>query len=236
MSGKNPYHKGTWEVLDSFYETMLEQKLEYEGLEYEGGRNNENYLPYYYAALRDVSSSHPDFTFENEEIDLDTKDLWVKEKQEELSKFEKVQDKKKNNLNIEREIEKHSKELNDFIDRNVTNEIDNSSLLTMNELEGILNDHFKRVEAVLHDYNNQNIDADTFKNKLESLTNHVKSNTRLQFPNAKKTNTKSITNLKKHAKNKINKFVKNINSHLQNTSLDRIINDHMETLSKNIQE
>src|SRR5699024_10835880 len=151
-------------------------------------------------------------------------------------KFEKVQDKKKNNLNIEREIEKHSKELNDFIDRNVTNEIDNSSLLTMNELEGILNDHFKRVEAVLHDYNNQNIDADTFKNKLESLTNHVKSNTRLQFPNAKKTNTKSITNLKKHAKNKINKFVKNINSHLQNTSLDRIINDHMETLSKHIQE
>src|SRR5699024_6003425 len=92
MLENKSYHEGTWKVLDSFYETTLSQRLEYEGLEYEDARDNEIYLPYYYDALRDVRSSHPDFTFENEEIDFNTKDLWVKEKQEELSKMNVKED------------------------------------------------------------------------------------------------------------------------------------------------
>lgn len=78
------YHEGTWEVLDSFYETMLSQRLLDE--EHEDTRDNDTYL-LYYNALSDVESFHPDYTFEGEEIDLDTKDLWIKEKQEQLAKM-----------------------------------------------------------------------------------------------------------------------------------------------------
>lgn len=87
MSENKTYHEGTREVLDSFYKTMLSQRLEDEGLEYESARFDEKYLSHCYGTLRDVKSIHPDFTFEDEELDLVTKDLWVKEKQEQLSKI-----------------------------------------------------------------------------------------------------------------------------------------------------
>lgn len=87
---KNKPHKGTWELLDSFYETMLSQRL---SNEYEDTRDNDMYF-LYYNALSDVKSFHPDYTFEDEEIDLDTKDFWIKEKKEQLTKVGKFKMKK----------------------------------------------------------------------------------------------------------------------------------------------
>lgn len=130
---------------------------------------------------------------------------------------------KKDEINLEKEIENHSKELNDFINDEVVDEKDKTTLLTKDELEGMLNDHFKRVEAALHDYENQNIDADTFKNKLQSLTNHVKNNARSQFSKVKNATVKPVKDLKRYAKNRINKFINSINDRLKriSASLDK---------------
>jgi len=147
MMENNLYHEGTWNVLDSYYETMLNQRLKNEGLEYEGARDNENYLPYYYDALRDVRSSHPDFTFENEEIDLDTKDLWIKEKQEELSK-----------MNLKKEI----KDLQN----------DNSKLQSNNdklkEKLDTVQEYFKQNRGAFQDFNQYLSNKDNSLNKTQN--------------------------------------------------------------------
>lgn len=121
-------------------------------------------------------------------------------------------------INLEKEMEEHSKEINDFVDTEVINENDSSTNLTKEELEGILNDHFKRIEDVLHDYEDKNIDADTFKSKLQSLTNHVKDNARSLFSKVKHKTTQPIKDLKNYSRNKIDSFMNKTNDKLKQIS------------------
>src|SRR5690625_3764603 len=116
------------------------------------------------------------------------------------------------------EIENQKEILNEFIDNEVTDEKEQTTNLSKEELEGMLNDHFKKVEAALDDFENKNIDADTFKDKLNSLSNHIKANARSKFKTVKTATVKPVKDLKTYAKNKINKFMGNINDRLKNMS------------------
>lgn len=171
---------------------------------------------------------------------LDKKDPVYQDAKQLLGQLEQTnelsnRENKSNEIDLEKEIDNHSKDLNNFIDNEVTNEKENITFLTKDELEGILNDHFKRVEATLHDYENKNIDADTFKNKLQSLTNHVKNNARSQFSKAKNVTVKPVKDLKNYAKNRINKFINSINDRLKkiSASLDKKTNEQDKNYDKN---
>lgn len=115
-------------------------------------------------------------------------------------------------------LESHKEDLNNFIDNEVTNEKENTTNLSKEELEGMLNDHFKKVEAALHNFENKNIDADTFKDKLNSLTNHIKASARSKFHNVKRATVKPVKDLNSYAKNRINQFMNNMNDRLKSMS------------------
>lgn len=141
---------------------------------------------------------------------------------------------KKNEINLEKEIENHSKELNDFINDEVINEKENTTNLTKEEVEGMLNDHFKRVEELLDQHNENDIDADTFKSKLNDLTKHIKTAAKQKFKSIKHSTTKPVKDLKTYAKNRINKFMNQFNEKLKNAShnIDKKFNDEHEVTSK----
>lgn len=79
------YHEGTWELLDSYYETMVETNISQNNYRNEvlSVKNN---FDLHLRALRDVKTTHPDYTFEGEELDLYTKELWVGKKEVDLLK------------------------------------------------------------------------------------------------------------------------------------------------------
>src|SRR5699024_9980031 len=133
-----------------------------------------------------------------------------------------------------KEIENHSKELNDFINDEVINEKENTTNLTKEEVEGMLNDHFKRVEELLDQHNENDIDADTFKSKLNDLTKHIKTAAKQKFKSIKHSTTKPVKDLKTYAKNRINKFMNQFNEKLKNAShnIDKKFNDEHEVTSK----
>lgn len=128
------------------------------------------------------------------------------------------QTEKETEIDLEKEVEEQTNDMNEFIDNEVLNENDTTTYLTKEELEGVLNDHFKRIEDVLHDYENQNIDADTFKDKLKDLTNHVKNNARTMFNKVKHKTTKPIRDLKTYSRNKIDGFMNKTNAKLKEIS------------------
>src|SRR5699024_2959355 len=74
------------------------------------------------------------------------------------------------NIEINNALNEHQQELDNFIDNEVINEKENTTNLTKEEVEGMLSDHFKRVEELLDQHNENDIDADTFKGKLNDLT------------------------------------------------------------------
>jgi hypothetical protein len=137
-----------------------------------------------------------------------------KEKEENIN----TEEKELQEHQINDSLEEHSKELNDFIENEVTNEEENKTYLTKDELEGMLNEHFSRIHDVLHDYEGQNIDADTFKGHLNGLVGHVKNNTRKKFKSISHTSTKPIRELKSYARSRINQFMDGINERLKRMS------------------
>lgn len=72
-------HEGTWEVLDEFYEMSVKNRLSAFEKDTESGNPHFN-------AIDDVKRTHPDYTFDGEEMRLETVELWVEKKKDELLK------------------------------------------------------------------------------------------------------------------------------------------------------
>lgn len=119
---------------------------------------------------------------------------------------------------IQPALEEHNQELNNFIDNEVVNEQDNTTNLTKAEVEGMLNDHFKKIEDLVNSYNDKNIDADTFKDKLRGLTNHIKASAKEKFHTVKQKTAKPVKDLKNYAKNRVNQFMNKFNDRLKQVS------------------
>lgn len=156
----------------------------------------------------------------------------------EISKIDEKINKYKNiqtpEIDLEKEVESHSKDMNDFIENEVVNEKENISYLTEDELNGILNEHFEKVEAVLHEYEGNNINADTFKDKLQSLSNHVKENARSSFKKVINKTTQPVKDLKRNATNKIDGFINKVNDKLKDMTqkIDEKINNKETEINK----
>lgn len=153
----------------------------------------------------------------------------INQKQNEISNDKKINNELNNesqepekqqeeNIDINNTIDGNKEELNNFIDNEVTNEEENVTYLTKSDVEGILNEYFSRIEDVLHDYNEQNIDADTFKDHLNGLVGHVKTNARAKFKAISHASTKPIRELKSYAKSRVNQFMDGINERLKKAS------------------
>ena len=66
------FDQGTWDVLDSFYKDHLEINQD------DNDPNPE------VNAWKEVKTFHPDYTFDGDELNLETRDLWVRDKREKL--------------------------------------------------------------------------------------------------------------------------------------------------------
>lgn len=122
------------------------------------------------------------------------------------------------NPEIKNALEENKDEMNQFIEKEVVNEKEGTTNLTKEQVEGMLNDHFKQVESLLDEYNEKNLDADTFKDKLKNLTNHIKKSAKEKFSSIKHKTTKPIRDLKSYSRNRINSFMNRFNDKLKDVS------------------
>lgn len=122
------------------------------------------------------------------------------------------------NPEIKNALEENKNEMNQFIEKEVTNENEGTTNLTKEQVEGMLNDHFKQVESLIDEHNQKNLDTDTFKDKLRSLTDHIKSSAKQKFHTVKHKTAQPVKDLKSYASGRINNFMNKFNEKLKNVS------------------
>ncbi|TCP24458.1 hypothetical protein EV207_12518 [Scopulibacillus darangshiensis] len=117
-------------------------------------------------------------------------------------------------------LEDHKKDLSDVIDNEVVGDNSNQSYVSKDELEGMLDEHLLKVQALLEDYNKKENKGNIsdIKVSLKELVNNFKQSIKDKFTQSKSATQDSIQKVKNHSKDKIKESLSNINETIKTFS------------------
>ena len=142
----------------------------------------------------------------------------------------------KNEYELTNAVKNHKNELSDVINKEIVGDDNGKSYINVNDLKGILDSHFEKVESLLERYQEQRLSGKTFsksfndlKNNLVNLINDFKEKIIENINEAKEKITnkiestkdnvnENINDVKKEARNKINFAVTSINGRIKSIS------------------
>jgi len=139
---------------------------------------------------------------------------------------------------LQKMIEEHGQEVQNSVNEHLQGD-ENGSYISKEEIQNMLDNHFKRVEKLMGYYSEQQQKgmsiSDVYNQLQEKLKNLIKEFTdslRQRVSEAKKNLTDNIENVKSNARDSINEVKENANSRINNAVIG--INDRIKSFSQRL--